>query len=193
MADIFLTLKQIEKLFWNVTTQMLGLDPALPVNANKVRIAWPTEGAPSWKINEDVTFLRIGDFDDSINILRDSVMSNLDVDNANETTGYTRVLIIHFICYGPNSFDNAFIIRKKLYDQKYREFLNIKNIFLIPQINSPVRVPELLNGQWWERTNVMAKFNELIQFNQTIPYLKSAAATIDNSADTNNVVVPPKP
>ena len=188
MADIFLTLKQIENLFWNTTTQMLGLDPALAVNASKVRIAWPTDGAPSWKITDDVMFLRIGDFDDSINILRDNVMTTFDADNANQSTAYTRVLIVHFVCYGPNSFDNAFLIRNNLYKQIYRDLLNVKNIYLIPQINSPVRSPELFNGQWWERTNMMAKFNELIQFNQTVPYLKSATVEVADQNDNSSIV-----
>jgi len=193
MTDIFLTLKQIENLFWNVTTQMLGLDPALPANASKIRIAWPTDGAPSWKISEDVIFIRIADDDDPINLLRDNSMTVLDEDNANQVTSYTRVVSVYFVCYGPNSFDNAFTIRNNLYRQKYRDLLNTKNIYLIPQIKSPLRRPELLNGQWWERNDLSASFNELVQFNETIPYLKSAAVAIDNSVSTTNAVVPPKP
>lgn len=179
MADIFLTLKQIESLFWNVTTQMLGLDPALPINANKVRIAWPTTGAPAWKIDEDVVFIRMGDADDPINVQRDVTTSQSDDDdNANQATSYTRVLMAQWVCYGPNSFDNAFMIRNNLYKQKYRDLLNINQVFLIPQINSPVRSPELFSGQWWERANVTAKFNELLQFNETVPYLKSVTTTV---------------
>ena len=188
MADIFLTLKQIEKLFWNATTQMLGLDPALPINASKVRIAWPTDGAPAWKKDEDVTFIRIGDADDPINILRDTVTTQQDADNANQATTYTRVLIVHFVCYGPNSFDNAFMIRNNLYKQQYRNLLSDKNIYLIPQINSPVRSPESFNGQWWERTNMMAKFNELISFDQTVPYFKSATVEVTNQNDRGVIV-----
>lgn len=192
MADIFLTLKQIEDLFWNVTTQILGLDPSLPANASKVRIAWPTSGAPAWKITEDVTFIRIGDEDDPINILRDTIMIPQDADNANQATSYTRVLIVHWVCYGPNSFDNAFLIRNNLYQQKYRDLLSASQIKLIPKIDSPKRSPELVSGQWWERANVQAKFNELIQFNVTVPYLKSATAAISTGSTTETIGVTPQ-
>jgi hypothetical protein len=192
MADIFLTLKQIENLFWNVTTQMLGLDPALPANASKVRIAWPTDGAPSWKITDDVVFIRIADADDPINVLRDTDMTVLNADNANQATAYTRVVSVYFVCYGPNSFDNAFMIRNNLYKQKYRDLLNVKSFYLIPQIGSPARRPELLSGQWWERSDLSANFNELIQFNETVPYIKSAVIPIATDDTTETIEVTPE-
>jgi hypothetical protein len=190
VADTYLTLKQIGNLFWKTTTIMLGLDPDLPANANKVRLAWPTEGAPGWKITEDVVFIRIGDADDQINIIRDTVYSTLNDDNANQETAYTRVLNVHWSCYGPNAFDNAFMIRNKLYSPDIRNLLEDKQVFLIPQISSPVRAPELYNGQWWERTNVSAKFNEAIQFNNTVPYFKSATVAVtdqNNNTDILNI------
>ena len=59
MADIILTLKQLEDIFRNLTCTILGLNPVDPINASRVRVAWPTSGAPGWKITEDVAFLRV--------------------------------------------------------------------------------------------------------------------------------------
>ena len=188
MTDSFLTLKQIESLIWEVTARMLGLDPALPANQSKVRKSWPTTGAPAWKVNEDIVFFRVGDEDDPFNIIRENVYTEHDEDNANQANVYTRVLTVHWSCYGPNSFDNAFLIRNNLYKTTIRDLLNNKQVFLIPEIKSPVRCPEEYAGQWWERTNVHARFNELINFNQTVPYFKSATVGITDQND-NNVVV----
>lgn len=167
---------------------MLGLDPVLPQNQNKVRKSWPTGGAPAWKITEDIVFFRVGDEDDSINIQRDNIYTAHDDDNANQANVYTRVLTVHWSCYGPNSFDNAFLIRNNLYNTTIRNLLNNKQVFLIPQIKSPVRCPELFEGQWWEKTTVHARFNELINFNQTVPYFKSATVEVTDQHD-NSVVV----
>ncbi|CQR71679.1 hypothetical protein SOV_04750 [Sporomusa ovata DSM 2662] len=178
MADLFLTRKQLEKLFWRVTTLMLGFDPALTINANKVRISWPTEGAPSWKIDEDVIFLRIYEQDDEFNVIRDTVYQAIDQDNIQQSNAYTRVLRAHWFCYGPNSFDNASRIRNLLYVDQYRQPLADNQIFLIPRIDTPHRSPELFAGQWWERTDLAANFNELVRFDSEVPYLKSAEITV---------------
>lgn len=44
--DTILTLKQLEDIFRGVTCTLLGLDPTDPLNDSKVRISWPTGGAP---------------------------------------------------------------------------------------------------------------------------------------------------
>jgi hypothetical protein len=188
MADLFLKIKEIEKLFWKATTIMLGFDPANPVNANKVRISWPVDGAPAWKITEDVTFLRIGDEEDPFSLLRDTTYSTLDNDNANQETSYTRVMNVHWVCYGPNSNDSAFMIRNKLYSQIVRDLLNDKQVFLVPKIDSPIRSPELFNGQWWDRSNLNAKFNLPVVFDTTVPYLKSATVQVTDQ-NSNTVIV----
>lgn len=187
MADVFLKIKDIEKLFWKATTIMLGFDPVLPANANKVRISWPVDGAPAWKITEDVTFLRIGDEDDDFTLLRDTIYSALNDDNANQETSYTRVIKVHWVCYGPNSNDNAFMIRNKLYSQTIRDLLNAQQVFLVPSIDQPIRTPEQKDGQWWDRSNLNAKFNLTVAFDTTVPYLKSATVRVTDQND-NTVI-----
>lgn len=184
MTDQFLTRKQLESLFWRVTIQMLDLDPDLPKNAGSVRNSWQTCGAPAWKIDENVTFIRIGEQDDDFNILRDTVYQGLDKDFAQEVTAYTRVLRVHWVIYGPDSFDNAFRIRNRLYNAQFRQPLADKQIYLIPRIAAPRRMPELFNGQWWERTDLFANFNELVRSDTTVPYLKSAEVIVKSSPES---------
>ena len=46
MEDIVLKLREIEDFFQEITCEMLGIDLSKKENQNKVRIAWPTGGAP---------------------------------------------------------------------------------------------------------------------------------------------------
>ena len=57
MANIMLTMAEIETLFHSITTLILGYTVA--ANPDKVRIGWNTAGAPAFKITENVTFLMI--------------------------------------------------------------------------------------------------------------------------------------
>ncbi|TWH46335.1 hypothetical protein [Sporomusa sp. KB1] len=200
MADLILTTEQLEDLFWKVTMLMLGFnpdeynDPDNPPTFMPVRISWPTEGAPAWKIHEDVAFLRIDEEDDEINILRDNVLQAGDEDSANQTTGQTRVIRVHWLLYGPNSWNNASKIRRLLYDEPYREPLTANQVFLIPRVKTPQRLPELFGGRWWERADVAASFNTLVRYDSTVPYIKSAEVTIQSNPEsgiTNTTTVFP--
>jgi hypothetical protein len=165
--------------------QMLDLDPDLPANGGKVRKSWRTNGAPAWKIDEDIAFIRVGELDDAFGELRDRVYGELDADFARETTAYTRILDVHWIFYGPDSFDHAFRIRNRLYNEQYRQLLNDHQIFVIPRVPAPRRMPEMFAGQWWERTDLSAMFNELVKTDQKVAYLKSAQITVKGTKDTD--------
>ncbi len=190
MADLFLTTEQLEDLFWRVTMQMLGHDPLIfedpdnPPSAMPVRISWPTDGAPAWKITDDVAFLRVGEQPDAISDIRDTVYSAYDKDNALQSISQTRVIRVHWLLYGPNSWNNACQIRNRLYVPQHRETLDKNRVYLVPRIKTPQRLPELFGGRWWERADVAASFNELVRYDATIPYLKTADITVKSSPES---------
>lgn len=178
MTDTILSITQIEDFFQNLTLQMLGLDPIALANDERVRIAWPTKGAPAWGINEDVAFLLVNYDDDPITRQRDISYQNADPDNADRTVSYIRVLRVNWICYGPNSFDDMDTIRNGLYLPQFKQLLMASNIALILDVPVPTRSPELFNGQWRERTSFYARFNEKVVRHADIPYLQSADVKI---------------
>jgi hypothetical protein len=173
MADTVLTLNQIENLFQRITTIMLGLNPDLPEYADKVRIAWPAVGAPGWKRTEDIAFIKINNAPDPINIQRDVVYSQIDIDNAKRKVTYTRVHNIMWTFYGPNSFDHADLVRSSIFLPQIREEFEKSNLFLVLDVSTPNRAPELFQGQWWERTDLTAYYNEKVVRDGSVPYIKS--------------------
>ncbi len=173
MADQVLKLKEIEDFFQEITCKMLNIDLSKKENQNKVRIAWPTGGSPGWKIHEDIVFLRITPIDDNMTRQQNIIIDPADEDKiyAKKQTGYTRVHKINWTLYGPNSYDNADVIRHLLFDYKYMQKFKEKHIFLITDVPMPTRLPEYYNGQWWERTDFSATFNEAVIKENTIPYI----------------------
>lgn len=103
MADIVLKLREIEDFFQEITCKMLKIDLNKKENQNKVRIAWNKTGMPTWKIDEDVIFLRITPIDDAmtrqLDICYDPVKDNKPY--MKKKTGYTRVHKVNWTAYGP--------------------------------------------------------------------------------------------
>jgi len=175
MADQVLKLKELEDFIQNVTCKMLNLDMTKKENQGKVRISWPTDGAPAWKIEEDIVFLRITPIDDKLARQLNIIYNPDEGDNTSlkKKTGYTRVHKIDWTLYGPNSYDNADLIRYSIFDFDYMQEFKSKNIFLITDVPMPNRLPELYNGQWWERTDFSAIFNESVIRESKTPYITS--------------------
>lgn len=174
MSDVINSLNDMEELFWTVTAKILGYDTSLQATQGKVRISWLPAGAPSWKITDDITFLSIVPDDDYFAKQRDVSHSEFGSTNATRTIKYTRVFGVSWICYGPNSFDNIEKIRNGIFVEIYRNFIAAKNMYLLPDIGMPRRAPELLNGQWWERSDLSARYNEGVERNATVNRIDSA-------------------
>jgi hypothetical protein len=173
MADTVLLLTDLENIFCNLTYTILGLDITDPANAGKVRIAWPTNGAPAWGINDDVIFMRVTQQDDKLTRYQDILYTGIDEISTSQETGYTRVHRVDWTLYGPNSYDNADLIRFNIFNQDNTNQLKTSNLFLITDVPMAQRLPELYNGQWWERTDFSALFNELVIRETTVPYITS--------------------
>jgi hypothetical protein len=182
VAGVYLTIKQIEALFWRQTMTALGYDPSQyedpdnPPASMPVRIAWPTTGSPAWKITEDVVFLLIAPVDQPINRQRHVTYKDKDTETATQTMERTRVIGVNWVLYGPNSFYNADRIRESLFGA---ELLSKSNIYLVPDIAEPRRAPELFEGRWWERVDLLANFNEYIKTETDVKYIESADITIN--------------
>jgi hypothetical protein len=171
MATAPLVPAQIEATFQAITLSLglqlsyappgsIGADPPPSQNYYGVRIGWEQEGQPFQQITEDIAYLRCYEVDDQYNRVRDLIYStNLPY---TETWKFTRVWETYWSIYGPNSFDNARIIRSSMWLQSVHDMFASANLYWVTDAGAPVRAPELMDGQWWPRTDFHARFNELV-------------------------------
>jgi hypothetical protein len=191
--DVYLTRQQLEAIFQSVTATILGLD-----TNSGVRCAWQTQGAPSWKVTEDVAVVRAIEDDDPYNRQRTVQMTPLplagnpaapDPLNVNQQTTYTRVIRCVWSIYGPNSFDNGQMVRDRLFDGDIRGTFAGSHLYFKTNIIAPARIPEYFQGQWWEREDFSVQFNELVVRNRTINAITNVAVTIgDQYGNTDSTV-----
>jgi hypothetical protein len=143
----------------------LGLDPGSADQEvlKKVRKSWPTGGAPGWKREEDVIFLRLAEEDDAVNRPLDAAYRR-EGDGLVKLSARVRVWRLDLIAYGPNSYDRQALIRKRLLDADVSAALKGAGLYIVPDMPAPRRAPELFNANWWERADLTAFFNERVDF-----------------------------
>ena len=162
-----------------LTLAMLDIDPASDGAYSKVRVDWSRGGAPAWKVTDDVCFLRCAEDDDEYNRIREVKLTGRDDVSLTRTTTYTRVWRVNWILYGPNSFDHARMVRSALFGPLAHDALAASNLYFIPTPAAPVRLPELFSGNWWERTDFSARFNEAVTEVETISSIASAEIIVE--------------
>ena len=142
MSDTILTLNELGDLFYDLTVSLLG--GSTPAD---VRRSWPTQGAPSFGIADDVTFFKIYDVESAISRQMEDVYSQEGSPEAGVMkTGYTRTLRVDWTFYGGSSWDNAILVRNGLFYQVNHDVLAVQNIYLVPDMAPPRRAPELFQG-----------------------------------------------
>lgn len=173
MADQVLTLRELEDVIYEATNKMLD-------NKAEVRIAWQVDGSPDWSVDEDMVFLRVTPEDNRLARQQNILYNEKDKDNpfVEKRIGYTRVHKIEWTLYGPNSYDYADLIRYKILDDEYMRIFKKKNLFLITDVQMPIRAPEYYKGQWWDRTSFSASYNEAVIRVREAPIFDPASVEI---------------
>lgn len=163
-----LTLADVNAIWQPLVLQMLGL--ADSATDAPVRIEYPTQGAPFQNAAEDVVYLSAMVKDDPYDKIRDEYNwipegfgqgqagkqpfgGTTDDPTISIQTNFTRVWNMRFCFYGPNSLDRARILRSGLYQPIFTNALAISQLFPVSEFKQPIRAPELLNAQWYERVD----------------------------------------
>lgn len=153
---------------------------------NFARISWPTGGAPAWGITEDIVFIQIVEVPNLYSEQLNTKYLPLDNDNVNQQTSFTRVLEVNWVFYGPNSYDYASSVRPQIGYQLFHDILARQGVYLIPGHYTPKRIPELFEGQWWDRSDVTMPFNVLTVRNLEVPYIIETDITVIGSNSPNS-------
>ncbi|SFE43525.1 hypothetical protein SAMN04487969_102502 [Paenibacillus algorifonticola] len=165
-----LTLNQITDMFYALTMTLLGFDPDDPTKQDRVRTAWPAVGAPAWERTDDVCFMQVTLSPDQYTQQIESTYSPQGL----LIQSFTEVAAVSWIFYGPSSFDDSRKIRAGLFKPSTFETLSLQDTYLVTDVPEPVRSPELFNGQWWDRSNLFARFNIKTEIKEAIPHLETA-------------------
>jgi hypothetical protein len=147
----------------------------------KVRVSWPQGGQPDWKIDENVAFLRITWADDVYDRLRETKdFLNDDQLTITRATYYTRVWHVEYVIYGPDCIDFARRLVSALFLDDIHDQFAENNLYLVTDIPTPRRVPELFNSEWWNRVDFAADFNEAVIETRVINRVTSAEVKVYN-------------
>lgn len=170
--------KELESLFWLATVRMLGLQEEDGSASQRIRIAWPTYNqagdAPAFKRNEDICFLRLTQQDHLFNRLSDVKYRLIEGDYGHvlRMIQYTRIHDVMWVFYGPSSYDDAQTVRDCLFRPDVKLLFNQNRLYPVPDLPAPVRIPELYQGAWWERTDFRASCNEAVRREFVVPVIK---------------------
>lgn len=190
--EIIKTVEEIEDIFRIAVCQIWNINPDEKQNQKRIRFPWGTDfkreqsdTAPTWKRNEDVCFIYELPQDGSYNGLSD-ISYELDESKRDfiEVDEHTDIYTVIFANYGPNAYEYARDIRDGFKRERIREYLKKHHFFVVPPIQAIKRVPELVNGQWWNRVDVTVVFNEYVRREEPIKSIESV--TVNAITVTNN-------
>jgi hypothetical protein len=170
--------KTLMDLVYDITVQMLGLDPTtVPQNVKPLSF---TESPAGLKDpHSDCVFYLVQFDDEGIN----RQIDDLTVPNSNpalttKRTQYVRNLRIIWQTYGDDGFEWADTLRIKLMDQDILSLFKAQGITLIPGIQAPVYIPEKIGQQWYKRYDLFAKFNQLVTLESHPPAISGVDVII---------------
>jgi len=191
MSDLYLSLEQFEDLIQSLTMTMLGWDGSDP--KKDVRIGWPEEGAPAADITENIVYLECFEVDSSYNREREETYTDMVSPNELDlATSYTKEMQVNFALYGPDSSENADIIRDQIFYQENRIILAQNNLYPVHNVAAPKRIPEFFSGRWWKRVDMSISFNELVVRHIAVPKVESVEVTINDSdvGEIDVIIIP---
>lgn len=146
----------LEDLFWQMTVKVLGAD----FPEGNIRLTYPADGQPGWKIDEDIVFIRLFEKEDEYAKQLDSIYA-AERATVIKKSARTRAWEVQYVVYGPNANTNINKIKDGVFRQDVKRLLSGSGVFLIPNLPPCRRVPELFAGQWWNRWDLSLMFNEL--------------------------------
>jgi hypothetical protein len=178
-----------ETLLQSVIAQILGFDPATEASDafSAVRVGWQQTGQPAWEITDDVCTLLATPENDPYSQTREAQLVQNDPKSLVQNMSFTQVWKLHATIYGPNSYDHARLIVSAMALDWTHDLLAASNIYAVTEWDRPIYVPELFNGQWWQRTDLNLSFNELVS--ESIVIAAAASVEVTTESDTASGVV----
>ena len=164
---------EFEFLLWSELMDILGHD--LKKMPPPVRRSWPTDGAPDWKIDDDIVFMQVTEAAEDIMQPIDERWLNVGRDFLRESA-MTRTMQLRLNAYGPACYESLLKVRLEI--MRGRAHLQKQKIYIIPGTDSVRYAPELLQGRWWKRADLTLFFNVLIVIDAPVNAIESVDITV---------------
>ena len=145
----------------------------------KVRIGWQEEGQPGPQIDIPTVTIRCSTFDTEFSRMRDNGLYSQTDSIITYREEFTRCWKTYWTFYGPNSSDHARAVKSALTKIQFiQDLLAQSNLYVNPSIEEASRGPELFQGRWWDRVDLMAEFNEQITETTTVGTVQSVEVKV---------------
>lgn len=164
---------EFESLVWAELMDILGYDTKqVPP---PVRRSWPTDGAPDWKITDNVVFMQCTEAAEDIMQPVDERWQSAGRDFLRESAS-TRTMQLRLNAYGPACYESLLKLRLELL--RGRASLKKQKIYIIPGTDSIQYAPELFQGRWWKRADLTLYFNALITVESVVNAIEEVNVTV---------------
>lgn len=187
MGDQVLARTALVDNIWNVVAYCLRVDPESDEAQKRIRESWPIDSQsgsqPGWDRLQDVCFIRIAeDTATQYGTLLDiSHQYDPEEDRQTEIVSYTRVYTVFLVFYGPKSFDEAEAVRIGLFREEARRMLRKVGLFPVPGVKRAIRVPELFDGGWWDRSDLTFTMYEHVRREYDEEFIERASFEIPST------------
>jgi len=190
MQEIQKSVTEMEDMLAEVVCMIWGINKET-ING-RIRVIWGSNvdtksmSSPNLKTTEDICYIHVMPEDDAYNRQRHIQFVHLGGENMAAVDEHTDVHNILFVNYGNNAYDCARKIRNGLYRDDIRRFLRINRFPLVTDTPAIRRVPELVNGNWVNRVDVSAKFNQYVRLITEIGTIEQVGVTPVTDGENGN-------
>jgi hypothetical protein len=176
LTSTALTDDQVQKIFQTLTSGLLGMNPP---DYSKVRVDWQTEGQPFQNAPEQVVYVAATTEDEEYTRIRNKTQAPIVAGGfSQDTYTYTRGWRVAWTAYGPNAVDWTRAIKSGTFMDWFNWTLNQSNLYPIPDPPEPVRAPEEINGQWFNRSDFYLLLYENVTETILTPLVKSVEVQV---------------
>lgn len=166
-----------------LTAQALGITGTMN-QQSQVRVAWQTQGQPFEDVSTDICYIfmieRGGEYDRQ----RNELFGTQTATQIPLIQTYTRIWECRWMFYGPNSFDHARLMRSAIFTDYFRWQLRPFSMYPVAPFDNPLRVPEVINGQWFNRSDMRGLIYEQVTETRTVNLVASVPVVVNDANGT---------
>ncbi len=158
------------------------------LTADLIRENYPADSSPFPRKDENTLYYYVMPADDPINRQTDTGYSTGSGGNLKQTASYNRVLQMYITVYGPDAYDILTNLRLKLLaGASGQSPLRTTGLYIIPDIAEPPLLWEIYQNQWFQRSDLQFKCNQLATLETGIPYVEVANIVLMTEQQTRDI------